>query len=102
MEKINILYRGQVLDDDGLPQLTDKEVDALAAYIAYVVFYKRGLVNSDANMLTLAGTMKQEWLQKCDAARVSEYVSQNEMNEILDAQVNWNRKVFNKSYKPLK
>jgi len=33
--RINILYRGVILDDDGLPELTDKEVDAIAAYVAY-------------------------------------------------------------------
>ena len=32
---INILYRGVILDDNGLPELTDKEVDAIAAYVAY-------------------------------------------------------------------
>jgi len=38
--RINILYRGVILDDDGLPELTDKEVDAIAAYVAYTQKYK--------------------------------------------------------------
>jgi hypothetical protein len=46
--------------------------------------------------------LKQEWLKLCDAARVTTYLSQNDMNKILDAKTNWNRKVFNKSYKPVK
>jgi hypothetical protein len=25
----------------------------------------------------------------------------NEMNEILDAKTSWNRKIYNKSYKPI-
>jgi hypothetical protein len=32
-----------VLDDDGLPELTDKEVEAVACFIAYVTIYKKAL-----------------------------------------------------------
>jgi hypothetical protein len=34
------LYRGLILDEDGLPELTDKEVDAIAAYCAYTEKFK--------------------------------------------------------------
>ena len=100
--RITILYKGDVLDEDGLPELTQKEVDAIAVYVAYVTRYKKALVKNNANDLQAAQLLKAEWLQKCDAARVSEYLSQNDMNEILDAKTNWNRKIFNKSYKPVK
>jgi hypothetical protein len=49
----------------------------------------------------MAQLLKQEWLQKCDAARVPSSISMNEMNEILDAKTSWNRKIYNKSYKPI-
>ena len=45
--------------------------------------------------------LKQSWLFHCDQARVAEYVSQEEMNKILDAQTSWNRKVYGKSFKPV-
>jgi hypothetical protein len=38
----------------------------------------------------------------CDAARVAPSMSQNDFNRILDAKSSWNRKIFNKSYKPIK
>lgn len=97
--RINILYRGVILDEDGLPELTDKEVDAIAAYCAYTVKFKEYLINHDRDVLNAANILKSEWNRLCDAARVSDYVNQNEMNEILDAKTSWNRKVFGKTYK---
>lgn len=43
---------------------------------------------------------KREWLLHCDKARQPEYVSQNEMDMILDALTSWNRKKKGYSYKP--
>ena len=48
-----------------------------------------------------AKDLKQQWLFNCDAARVPMYMSQNELNDILDARYSHNRKVYNKSYKPI-
>ena len=52
--------------------------------------------------LEMAEILERKWRTLCSQARVPQSVSQNEWNEILDAKVNWNRKIFNKSYKPLK
>ena len=49
----------------------------------------------------MAHELKQQWLFHCDAARVAEYVSQEEMNKILDVQSSWGRKTYGKSYKPI-
>ena len=49
----------------------------------------------------MAQDLKQQWLFHCDAARVSDYVNQNEMDAILNAQSSWNRKTFGKSYKSI-
>ena len=32
---LNILYKGILMDEDGLPMLSDKEAVAIATYIAY-------------------------------------------------------------------
>jgi len=50
----------------------------------------------------MASILERKWRTLCSQARVPEHISQNEWNEILDAKVNWNRKIYNKSYKPLK
>lgn len=99
--KIYILYKGDILDNEGLPQITDDEAIAIATYCAYVTKFKEGLMTNNPNIIQMAQLLKQEWLQKCDAARVPSSISMNEMNEILDAKTSWNRKIYNKSYKPI-
>lgn len=96
---INILYRGIVADEDGLPEITDKEAEAIAAYCAYIVKFKEGLKTNNANIIQLANVLKADWNTKCDQARVDHYMSQNEWDEVLDAKVSWNRKQYNKSLK---
>lgn len=100
--KLNILYKGVELDENELPYLTTKEVDALACYIAYTVRFKQGWALHNAQMLQEAQLLEQRWLKLCDAARVPSYLNQNDANKILDAKVSFNRKIFNKSYKPVK
>ena len=97
--KINILYKGLVADDEGLPQITDKEAMALATYCAYVQKFKEGLRTNNANMLEIANTLKAKWDVQCDQARIDHYMSQNDWNNVLDAKTQWNRKQYNKSYK---
>lgn len=101
-DKVNILYRGIELDDEGLPELTDKEAQAIAAFVAYTVKFKEGMMTSNKNAVEFANMLKMEWLKLCDRARVPDYINQNEWDEILDAKNNWNRKIFNRTYKPLK
>lgn len=97
--KVNILYKGEIVDDDGLPQITDKEATALATYVAYITKYKEGLITNNPNIIQLANTLKQQWNIQCDQARADYYLSQNEWNEVLDAKVTWDRKQFGKSFK---
>ena len=99
---VNILYKGIVLDDEGLPELSDKEVIAVATYVAYIQKYKQGLVTNNANIIQVANLLKNDWLRYCDAARVPTSISQNDMNEILEVKNSWDRKMYNKSYRPLK
>ena len=58
--KITILYHGVIADDEGLPYLNDKEVQALAAYVAYADLYKKSLVLKDVNSVQLASLLKQD------------------------------------------
>jgi hypothetical protein len=96
---INILYKGIMVDEDGLPYLNEKEKDAIACYCAYTKRFEEGWSKHNQQMLQEAQLMEQRWYRLCDAARVPKYINQNEMNEILDAKTSWNRKLFNKSWK---
>ena len=99
---VMILYKGVVLDDDGLPYLNPKEVDAIACYCAMTQKFKQGWKLNNQGMLQEAQLLEQRWYKLCDAARVPMYINQNDMNEILDAKTSWNRKIFNKTWKFVK
>ena len=82
--------------------INDKESIAIATFVAFRKKYKEGLMTNNPNIIQLSQLLLQDWYRYCDAARVPEYIDQNDMNEILDAKTNWNRKIFNKSYKPIR
>ena len=98
---INILYKGILADDDGLPMLSDKEALAIATYIAYVQKYKDGLKTNNTNTINLATNLEQKWAKQCDQARISK-LSQNDMNEILEVKNSWDRKSYGIGISPIK
>ena len=98
--QVAILYHVETLDEDDLPLINDKEAVAIADYIAYTVKYKEALRSNNSAVFQMAQTIKRQWLIHCDAARVPEYVTQNEMNDLLDVTSSHNRKVHGRSYKP--
>ena len=99
--KVQVLYHSLILDEDGLPAINDKEAIAIAEYIAYVTKYKEAIRTNNQNVLKMAQELKQQWLFHCDAARVPEHVSQNEMDQILDALTAASWKTHGKSFKPI-
>ena len=99
--KVNILYHGVLLDESGLPKLTDNEVLAIATYCAYVKAAKEYYVTLNRVLLEKMQILKQQWDKSCDRARLPMKINQNDMNRVLDARSNWNRKIFNKSFKPI-
>lgn len=100
--KVYILYKGYVADEEGLPYLTEREVDAIAAFCAYTSDLKAARMARDQNAMQLMGYMEQKWMKLCTQARVPAYINQNEMNQILDVAHSWDRKRYGKSFKPLR
>ena len=99
--KINILYKGILADEEGLPELTDKEATAIATYIAYFVKFKEGLKTNNGDIIKMSEILEGKWLKQCDQARVK-YLSQSDMDAILEVGASWDRKRFGMGYKPLK
>ena len=99
---VNVLYKGVLVDEDGLPVLNEKELDAIAAFCAYTDTFKKALVTKDQSTLTLAQFLEKKWLTKCTQARIPQYLNQNEMDEILNVNASWDRKRFGKTFKPVK
>ena len=100
IEQVCVLYHTEQLDEDDLPLINDKEAIAIADYIAYTIKYKEALRSNNQAVFQMAQTIKKQWMIHCDAARVPEYVSQNEVNDLLDVMSSHNRKVHGRSYKP--
>lgn len=101
-QSVEILYKGVITDDTGLPLLNVKEIDAIAAYLVYATDFKNGRLTKDKATLELAMMEKQIWDKLCSHARTPMYFSQNQMDEVLNVANNWDRKRFGKSFKPLR
>ena len=99
---VNVLYKGIIVDSEGLPSLNEKEIDAIAAFVAYSKLYKKGITTMNNAIIQTAQMLKADWKNLCTQSRVAEYVNQNEMDEILNVGVSWDRKVYGKSYKPIR
>lgn len=101
-KNVMIVYKGIICDEDsGLPLVTEKEAQAIAAFIAYTALYKDGIQRRDMNSINLAKDIYNNWLRLCNRARVIDEFSDNDLDKILDAKTNWNRKVYSKSYTPV-
>lgn len=100
VDQVSVLYHVEALDEEDLPLINDKEAVAIADYIAYTVKYKEALRSNNSAVFQMAQNIKRQWLIHCDAARVPEYVNQNEMNDLLEIASSHNRKVHGRSYKP--
>lgn len=98
--RVMIVYHGILADEEeGLPLVNDKELTAIATFIAYASLYREGIKKKDANIIKIAQTVKEDWLRACNAARIPDHLSQNDMDAILDAKTSWNRKAYNLSFK---
>jgi len=97
-----IIYKGVHLDDNGLPLLNHKEVEAVATYCAYVTTNKKFFTTRDQATGQQSQMLKADWFRLCDAARTPIYMNENEMNAILDVMSSWDRKRFGVSFKPIR
>ena len=59
-KNILVVYHGILLDDNELPLINDKEMRAIASYVAYAATYKEGLTKKDGNIINLANAMKAD------------------------------------------
>jgi len=99
---VNILYKGIVADEDGLPSLNYKEIEAIAKYCAAVDMTKKAYITKDQATMQMGQMLNQEWLRACADARTPIYLTQNDMDTILNIQTSWDRKRFGLSYKVLR
>ena len=49
--ELNVLYKGIVADEEGLPFLNFKELEAIACYCAYTYLFKKAMGTMDSNTM---------------------------------------------------
>lgn len=82
-----VVYHGIFADEeDGLPLVNEKELRAIATYIAYVELNKEAIKKRDINLMKMAKTIEESYNKLAAAARVKEYLNQNDMDRILDVK----------------
>lgn len=99
---VSILYKGYIADENGLPYLNYKEVDAIAAYCAFVYTQKKAFQTKDGGLFQFAAKFESDWRRLADSARSPIYLNQNDMDNILNVSASWDRKRFGVSYKPIR
>ena len=101
-DDVTVLYHGILADDeDGLPLVNEKELRAIATFVAWRETYKDAIRRKDRNSFTIAQYIEAEWYRACNAARVKDHLNQNDMNAILDVKTRWDRKIYGKSSMPI-
>jgi len=101
-KNVMVVYHGILADEEtGLPLLNDKELDAIAAYVGYVLLRKESIRKRDGDLLKFSQIIEKDWLRLCNAARIPEHLSQNDMDRILDVKVRWDRKSYAHGLKPI-
>jgi hypothetical protein len=96
------IYRGICVDEDGNPLLARKEAEAIAYKLAFIKLQKRVWMQDQAALQIMTSmNVPSESGRKMAAAKIPEYVSQNQWNRVLSAMTSHNRKVFYSSYKTM-
>jgi hypothetical protein len=98
--KAHLIYRGVLVDEQNNPILHRKEAEAIAAQLAFLHTQKQVFMRDPAAANILA-YIKPEAGRLMAAAKIPEYISQNQWNRVLSAKTRHDRKVYNTSYKTL-
>jgi len=55
-----VVYHGILADDEGLPLVNEKELRAIATFVAYTSLYKESIKKRDGNLMKLAQVVKED------------------------------------------
>jgi len=98
--EIICIYRGVVVDREGNPILFRKEAEAIAAKLAFIYIQKR-MFMKDPTAGQILPYIKGECGRLMAAAKIPEYMTQNDWNRVLTALTSHNRKVYHRSFKTM-
>lgn len=94
---VTVFYSSIDKDEDGLPLLNDKEVDAIAANLALQIAEIQ-LFQGKKGADVLVTYMKTESDRLFQAAKIPEKFSDSGLDKVMDIKVSWNRKVYGSKF----
>ena len=96
--EIYIIYEGIKTDEDGLPMITRKHANAIAAQVAKSHVIKK-LFSGDATLSALLPMITQDAARLMQAAAIPEQLTDNQLDEMLNEHTRADRKRHNRSFK---
>ncbi len=101
---IMIVYKSLDLDEDGLPLLNDKEVEAISAEVAKRNLIRKGFQGAalkDKSFNVMLQYISNEAIRLMTAAKIAERITDDDIDKMLDVQTSWDRKQYNRRYSTL-
>jgi hypothetical protein len=95
---IGIAYKGISVDPEGYPLITRKQANALAAIVAKNVLTRKAYKGDKVAIAMLELAMNNSARLK-QAASIPERITDNELDEMLNAQTTFNRKTYGRPSK---
>jgi len=93
--KVYVLALVKMVDEDNEPLFTEKQLEAISTYCAYIYTKRNAFAGIKGMDLAF---MKSESDKAIASARIPDFISDNAWDLILDAKTSFNRKSFNKSF----
>jgi|GEM_PF-5907863 len=97
-KQVAVLYDGLLVDEDCNPMLYYSEVKAIAHNVAYIEARKKAF-SGDQLMGSLMQYAKKEADTAIANATIPERFTYNELDQLLNINVSYDRKVYNRAYK---
>jgi len=97
-KEIYMVYEGIKTDADGIPMITRKQANAIAAKVAHNVVMRK-VFSGDANLVNLLPVIGQEAARLMQAAAIPEQLTDNQLDEMLNEHTSYERKRRGRSFK---
>jgi len=96
--EIYMIYEGIEVDDKGLPKITRKHANAIAAKVALMVTKKK-MFKGDPAAAQILPWITQESARLIQSAAIPEAITDNQLDEMLNEMKRFDRKRYNRSFK---
>lgn len=97
-KKVTLVYGFHTLDEEGLPALLDKEIDAIL-YTAALYNAEKQIFMKVQGAAELAQYLRPLSERAIQAAKIPETLTELELDTMLEVKTSWDRKTYGKRYR---